>query len=85
MWPDYSNTSVETVGVGIDPDKLRARVLRGVDEWEDRAKEGDKGEMEVEAGGQDEADCKVRAKVEEEKTDCQGKRACLSPSHSGSL
>ena len=36
MWHDYSETNVETVGLGIDPERLRARVLRGVgEEWEE--------------------------------------------------
>ena len=45
MWHDYSATNVETVGMGIDPDKLRARVLRGVEEgWEEKGEEKDKSD-----------------------------------------
>lgn len=35
IWPDYSTTNVEAVGLGIDAEQLRARVLRGVDEEDD--------------------------------------------------
>ena len=35
VWPDYSNTNVESTGVGFDADKLRARVLKGVEEVEE--------------------------------------------------
>ena len=34
MWHNYAETNVETVGLDIDPEKLRARVLRGVEEEE---------------------------------------------------